>query len=439
MPNSLKDLFFMKNLLQLRKLFFVLVLLVPTLQAATVRLGVDVLEANAFEKIKGMKVGLVAHPASMNSGFVSTVDVFRRTEECKLVALFGPEHGVHGDEYAGAEVGDRTDPRTGLKIFSLYGKTRKPTPEMLKGLDALVFDLQDIGSRSYTYISTMKGCLEAAAESGIYFVVLDRPNPIGGDRIEGPMLEKGYESFVSGLPVPYVHGMTMGELAHYMRELLVPAYRKLIVVRMSGWERPMLWKDTGLEWIPTSPHIPYASSCAAYATTGIMGELSQVSVGVGYTQPFDLVGAPWIKASALAEALNLHWPNSAAAYKGLTGTKDFEMKVSPAPDGIWFRSARYKPFYSMFKGEGCEGVQIYLNPEKAETLVEINFRILAALNAPKLFKEAQKDNVDMFDKVCGSDEPRKWLAEERDLLPLFEKWKDSSKKFREAREKFLLY
>jgi uncharacterized protein YbbC (DUF1343 family) len=407
--------------------------------AATIRLGIDELSRDQFKPLAGKKIGLVCHPASVNADFISTIEVLRKSEEVKLVALFGPEHGVYGDEYAGVKVDDRVDQFTGLKVFSLYGKNRKPSPEMLNNIDALVFDLQDIGSRSYTFISSMKLCLEACAQQGIEFVVLDRPNPIGGERIEGPMVEKEFESYVSALPIPYVHGMTMGELALLVRDQVAPTYDKLQVVKMSGWRRSMMWQDTELRWVPTSPHIPYASSCASYATTGILGELGQVSVGVGYPLPFDLIGAPWLKARSLAGTLNTFWESPREAYQWLSGESDKEPLPTIAPKGIQFREARFKPFYAIYKDLGNEGVQIYANPREADTLIEINFRILKAIDAPKMFKQANSDQTSMFDKVCGSSEPRKWLTEGRDLSLLFQKWRESCEKFRKDREKFLLY
>lgn len=422
-----------------RILFSIFLFWTSILAAGPVKLGVDVLKDEAFAVLKGKKIGLVVHPASVNSQLTSTIEILQKTDRCKLVALFGPEHGIYGNEYSGITITDQTDLQTGLPTYSLYGNTRKPTSAMLQGLDALVFDLQDIGSRSYTYISTMKLCLEACAEAGIDFVVLDRPNPLGGERIEGPMVEKDFESFISKLHVPYLHGMTMGELAHMVKESIAPHYQKLHVVKMSGWKRSMVWEDTRLEWVPTSPHIPQASTCAAYAATGILGELGQLSNGVGYTQPFELIGAPWIKADLLAEALGNFWLSAKAYYQASSNHQPINMKSSYPPKGIRFRSAHFKPFYDSFKDEHCGGVQIYLDSKKAGTLVEINFRLLEALDAPKLFRQASADQISMFDKACGTDEARQWLIDGRDLHDLFEKWKTSCSKFREIRRKFLLY
>lgn len=395
--------------------------LVPTADAqppAPVKLGIDVLRERNFEPLRGKRVGLVVNPASVDSQLRSTIDVLREARGINLVALFGPEHGVYGDEYAGAKIEDRTDPRTGLPIHSLYGATRKPTKAMLDGIDVLVFDLQDIGSRSYTYISTMKLCLEACAENGKDFVVLDRPNPLGGVRVEGPGVEEKYESFISALPVPYIHGMTMGELARFTRDLVAHDYNNLTVIPMEGWTREMVWQDTGLTWIATSPHIPHCSSTWAYAATGIAGELMQISNGVGYTLPFEVVGMPGIDATALAESLHASFPVS---------------------KGLLFRPVRFKPFYATHKGEPCQGVQLHLDPRSAPSLVEINFRVLEALDAPRLIAAADPERHAMFDKACGTDAVRRALAERADLAPMFEQWKQGCEVFRAKRKPYLLY
>jgi uncharacterized protein YbbC (DUF1343 family) len=382
---------------------------------AQVKPGIDVLRDENFKAVANKRVGLVVNPASVDSKLVPTVDVLRAAPNVKLVALFGPEHGVYGDEYAGERVADKTDARTGIPAYSLYGANRKPTAGQMRDIDALVFDLQDIGSRSYTYIFTMKNCMEACSELDRELVILDRPNPLGGTRVEGPMLSKGYESGVSAFNVPYVHGMTMGELAQFVRDNLYPNFKKLSIVKMSGWRREMVWADTGLAWVPTSPHIPQASSCAAYAATGILGELKNVSNGVGYTLPFEIIGAPWIDGEKLADQLN-----------------------AQKLEGVYFRPVRYKPFYATFKDEPCQGVQVHIDAKRAATLVEINYRALAALGPNKLFGDASK-RLPMFDKVSGSDEPRVTLTESPDLEPLFKKWKLQCAQFREERKKWLLY
>jgi uncharacterized protein YbbC (DUF1343 family) len=411
--------------------------------AAPVRFGIDVLQDDGFKQLAGKRIGLVANPAAVDAKLRATSDVLAGAKAVKLVSLFGPEHGIYGNVYAGDKVDDEIDPRTGRKLYSLYGKTNRPTAEMVKDIDAIVFDLQDIGSRSYTYIATMKRVMESCAEFDKELMILDRANPLGGERVEGPGLVEGFESGVSSLPVPYVHGMTMGELAQFTREKFFPGFKKLTIIPMRGWKREMVWSETGHDWVPTSPHVPTARSAAAYAATGILGELYVVSIGVGYTLPFEMVGSPTIDGEALAEAM-------------------------PKDEGIIFRPVHFRPFYGTFAGEACRGVQVHIDPKTAKSLVEVNYRLLKYLGAKKLFAagdaKAQKQAEDaadarakksgkaqatrpvkfdartrMFDKVSGSDEPRKWLESGKPLDELFAKWRKECDAFRKEREKFLLY
>jgi uncharacterized protein YbbC (DUF1343 family) len=405
--------------------------------AQPVKLGVDVLREGGFEVLRGKRVGLVAHPASRDSRFVSTVDVLRGAGDVELVALFGPEHGVYGDEYAGDKIADRSDPRTGLPAYSLYGDSRKPTEAMLEGLDVLVFDLQDIGARSYTYISTMRASMEACAEAGVEFVVLDRPNPLGGERIEGGLVEEGFESFISHIAVPYVHGMTMGELAQLVRDKYTPGYEKLTVIKMSGWGRDMRWEDTGLKWVMTSPHIPDAEACAYYVATGIVGELFTVSIGVGYTQPFELFGAPGIDGEVLGEALNDYWKTPGRYYGGREGVVLEGVRRSRPPSGVRFRPVWFKPFYSRFAGEVCQGVQVYLDLDKKVNLVEINFKLAQAMGGEFIFGDGERDRS--FDIATGTNKARLLLMEGAPLEGLFADWRRQSEAFRKDREKYLLY
>jgi len=271
-------------------------------------------------------------------------------------------------------------------------------------------------------------------------VILDRPNPLGGERVEGPgTVEKQYESFVSFFSVPYVHGMTMGELAQLVNKQFYPDYKKLSVIKMTGWTRRMTWTETGREWIPTSPHLPHAKVAATYAATGILGELYVISNGVGYTQPFDIVGAPWVKGEALATAMNEYWTNPDDYYQPVAdGKKPTKAKPSPKPEGVTFRFVRFKPYYATFAKETCQGVQVHVDVPKAGALVEVNFRLLEALGAKEILAKAPKRH-EMFDKVCGSGEARAYLTESRDLAPLFEKWRQECEAFRAARAPFLLY
>src|SRR5438874_7041273 len=275
---------------------------------AQVQLGSEVLAATGFQELQGKRVGLITNPSGLNRGGESTIDLLRRAPEVKLVALFGPEHGLYGDMKAGVPIPERMDRRTGLPVHSLYGATRKPAPASLKGLDALVYDLQDTGVRSYTFISTMGLAMEACAEAGVEFLVLDRPNPLGGERVEGPMVEDRFRSFVGQWNIPYVYGMTCGELARMINgEGWIKAPCKLTVIPMNGWRRSMVWQDTGLAWVPTSPNVPRADSPLYYAATGLFGEMaggSGASIGTRLKRPFECVIAPWLDANRFSTAMN---------------------------------------------------------------------------------------------------------------------------------------
>lgn len=416
-----------------------------TLTSPRVKLGVDVLRENGFAELRGKRIGLIVNPASVAGDLTPTVDVLRKAPGVNLVALFGPEHGVYGDIYAGDKVDDTTDPRTGLPAFSLYGRTRKPTAEMLRGIDALVFDLQDLGARSYTYVSTLRDVIAGCAEHNVELIVLDRPNPLGGLRIEGGLVDEGFESHVSYIPTPYVHGMTMGELALFLRDRFNPDFRKLTVVKMQGWTRNMTWADTGLAWTPTSPHIPQAESVAAYVATGILGELGVLSNGVGYTLPFQIVGAPWIRADDLADALNQHFDSPGHAYLPRAATRPSAAAAlaHPAapprsPVGVYFQPVRFRPFYATFERTPSQGVHVRIDPHTPENLTEINFRLLRALDAPELLAKAPRRHR-MFDQVTGGPEARKILESGGDLAPLFGRWREVSEAFRKTREPYLLY
>ncbi|MDR0902359.1 MAG: DUF1343 domain-containing protein [Opitutaceae bacterium] len=259
-----------------------------------IMLGVDTLEAQGFATVAGKKIGLLSHPAGVNRNGVSTIDVLRRAPNTRLVALFGPEHGIYGSAPASQNIADTTDARTGLPAYSLYGKNRKPTPAQLKNLDALVIDLQDIGVRSYTFSVCMKYAIEACFENNVEVIVLDRPNPLGGLKVDGPVLDRSLFSGVGAYQIPYVHGLTMGELARMAAGtpgwLDVPeavrARGRLAVVRMGGWRRAMRWPDTGLNFVATSPHIRDFSAVMGYAMTGLGCQIGGFKHGIGTQYPF---------------------------------------------------------------------------------------------------------------------------------------------------------
>lgn len=388
----------------------------------TVTTGLQSLIDLGFTPLRGLRVGLVTNPTGVTADLRSTIDVLAHAPGVRLVALFGPEHGVRGDAAAGESVANGRDAATGLPVYSLYGKTKRPTREMLRGIDALVFDMQDIGSRSYTYITTMGRCMESCARYGVAFFVLDRPNPLGGERVEGNITEPGMESTVSAFPIAYCHGMTVGELARMINgEGWLPgdAKCKLTVIPMKGWHRDMTWDETGLPWVPTSPHVPHADTSLFYAATGIVGELSSLSIGVGYTLPFELAGAPGVGPIALANELNRrHLP------------------------GVTVRPMSWRPFYGAMKGQTCGGVQLYFtDPNKAE-LSRLNFEIMDALRkvAPsrKLFR-AKGEETRMFDLDCGTSKVRRAYEAGRSAREIWETWNKDSQRFRAQRKPYLLY
>jgi len=291
--------------------------------APTVMLGIDVLEEQGFRPLRGKRVGLLTHPAGVNGRGESTIDVLlraQRTSGVKLVALFGPEHGIYGNFKAAVNVADSTDVRTGLPVYSLHGTHRKPTPKMLAGLDAMVIDLQDIGTRSYTFVSCMLYTMAACFENGIEVIVLDRPNPLGGLKVDGPPLDAEWKSYVGAFRVPYVHGLTIGELARMAKDapgvMRVPgpgglnvseAHRqkgRLTVVPMRGWRRSMRWPETGLKWVPTSQYIQDFASVVGYPMLGLGTEIGKFSHGLpGPLYPFRTLAHPDIKLEALQKEL----------------------------------------------------------------------------------------------------------------------------------------
>ena len=276
-----------------------------------VYLGIDVLEANRFSVLKGKRVGILTHPAGVNRKGISTIDVLRRSRHLKVVALFGPEHGIYGDEKANQPIDDRIDAKTNLPIYSLYGRYRKPQPDMLANIDTLVIDLQDIGVRSYTYVSCMLYAMEACFENDVEVVILDRPNPLGGNKIDGPLLDIEWKSYVGAFPVPYLHGLTIGELAilaksmpNWMNiESKIRKQGRLKVIPMQGWKRSMLWPETNLDWIPTSPYIPNFAAVLGYAMTGLGAQEGSFSHGIGTPYPFRLLSHKKVTSDRLLKRL----------------------------------------------------------------------------------------------------------------------------------------
>jgi len=280
-----------------------------TAPAPAVRTGLDVFLESPPDVVRGKRVGLITNPSGVDAHLRSTVDLLAADRDIRLVALFGPEHGVRGDQGAGSAVGNSVDPKTRLPVYSLYGATRKPTPAMLRGLDALIFDIQDVGARFYTYTSTLALAMQAAASRGIPIVVLDRPDPLTGDLVAGPVLDSRWSSFIGMYPVPAVYGMTIGEYARFINgEFGIGA--NLTVVAMDGWHRAMWFDQTGLPWVMTSPGIPHFRTVVLYPVTGPIGD-TNLSVGVLTTEPFELVGGTFVQPWRLLAALEGRRPGGA--------------------------------------------------------------------------------------------------------------------------------
>ncbi|MEO7931585.1 MAG: DUF1343 domain-containing protein [Chthoniobacterales bacterium] len=380
---------------------------------AEVMLGIDVLEANHFDLLQGRRVGLVTNQTGVNSSGVKTRKILKNADGVKLVALFTPEHGLDGTEGAGKYITSRIDSLTGLPAYSLYGPNRKPSPGMLKGIDTLVFDMQDIGCRSYTYISTMGKCMQAAAENGIEFIVLDRPNPLGGNRVEGPGMEKEWISFIGQFPVPYVHGMTTGELAQMSnaRGWMGPKC-SLKIVRMRGWSRSMTWPDTGLRWVQTSPNVPRAMSPFYYVLTGLIGELSPPELGINTSEPFEIMATSWMNGGSFASYLN-----------------------SLDTPGVEFAPV------SGFKG--CNGVRIRIAPHTTTDLCATSMFMLSYMNktagSRSIFARTGGEALDLFYKSCGGKTIRHQIEAGVSPQKIAAGWEPYLRRFRSERSAYLLY
>jgi len=393
--------------MMLRVLLAALIFSCAAFNLHAVELGIDVLQKNNFDLLRGKRVGLVTNQTGVNSAGEKTRLILRK--HVNLVALYTPEHGLDGVEMAGVDVRSRRDPLTGLKAYSLYGDTRKPTPEMLAGIDVLVFDMQDIGCRSYTYISTMGKCLQACAEQGKEFIVLDRPNPLGGNRVEGMGIDPKWISFVGQFPIPYVHGLTMGELALMANAKGWMGPRaNLQVVKMRGWSRSMTWPMTGLRWVPTSPNIPLEMSPNYYVITGVVGELAGgLDQGLFSPRAFQILCAPWV-TSEMLYYLRAKCPGIAVDPYATTSGPGVIFHANPAGGGNLCTAALY-------------------------TLAECNRQSHGAI-----FSRASGEKMNLFSKVYGSDTIRHDLATKKPEQ-IIASWQPFLSRFRSEREPFLLY
>ncbi|MBS3904733.1 MAG: DUF1343 domain-containing protein [Simkania sp.] len=388
-----------------------------------VDLGVDCFFREGGDSfLQGKRVALLMNHTSYDSSLKSTEELFlEHANKYKLVALFAPEHGLHGLFHAEEAIVDSKS-KHNIHCYSLFGKHRRPTEAMLKDVDVIVCDLQDIGVRSYTYVSTLFYVMEEAAKLGIEVVVLDRPNPLGGLLVDGPMLEEAWRSFIGYVNVPYCHGLTIGELARFFNG----EYRigcKLRVVKMRGWERKMTFEDTGLSWIPTSPNIPEPDTPLFYASTGILGVLNFVNIGGGINLPYKIVGAPWVNADELADKLN-------------------KQKLP----GVVFVPFHYRPYYGAMKGKDCHGVQIVVRDKTAYRPLMVQYMMIGVLKSlyPHEFKQAVRSlkNVEkeLFCKANGNRFMLDQLSQETYISwSLIGYQEGLRQKYLNVRSKYLLY
>jgi uncharacterized protein YbbC (DUF1343 family) len=408
------------------KKYFILILLisiVTQLYPQKVSLGIDQLQRENFALLAGKKVGLITNQSGVNSKLELTLDIFRKAKNFKLIAVFSPEHGLKGLIGSGQNYENEIDTSSGIKYYSLYGKTQKPTPGMLKGIDVLVYDIQDIGCRSYTYISTLGFAMEAAAENNVDFVVLDRPNPLGGLRVEGNIVEDDFVSFVSRYKIPYVYGLTCGELARLLNEekMFKSGIKcNLSIVTMDGWMRQMKYGDTGLIWVPSSPNIPHQETPFYLVGSGILGELVVIGIGITYTLPFETFAAEWINADTLAAYMNkLNLP------------------------GVIFRPISYKPLYGSWENKILNGVQIHITDYDKVNLMELQFYFLQVQRElyPKenVFALATTLRMKMFDDVLGSDSIRIKFMKRFRVEDIHDYLNKDVERFREISKKYLLY
>lgn len=389
---------------------------------AKVRLGLDLIEEKWPNKLRGLNVGLLLNFSSFNSKFRWALDVFRKCKKFRLKAIFGPQHGIWGETQENMiEWEGSFEKKFHIPIFSLYGKTRKPTKEMLRDIDVFVFDLQDVGARYYTYIWTMDLCMEACKEEGKAFVILDRPNPINGEITEGPILKEDYASFVGRKPLPVRHGMTVGEIGFYFKQIYYESL-DFHVIKMEGYRRSMWFDDTGLFWPFPSPNMPSLETAIFYPGMCLF-EGTNISEGRGTTRPFEIFGAPFIEPEKLKRRLRY-----------------FDLK------GIALRPIFFKPTFHKYKDELCGGFMMPITNRKVFKPFKTAIAIIKAIKElyPKEFEWRKPPYEYEFEKLpidilCGTDRIRKEIEKGRDIEEMEEWWEEECRDFEKIRKEFFLY
>ena len=390
-----------------------------------VETGLDALVRNRFRPLQGLSVGVICNPTSVDKDLRHIADLLHESGRTHLGALFGPEHGVRGDAPYMAAVADERDPRTGVAVHSLYGTKKEslsPSPEQLRGVDALVFDIQDVGTRYYTYQATMMLCMEAAVRARLRFVVLDRPNPIGGTAVEGPRLRPGFESFCGLHDMAPRHGMTVGELASMFREERGWTDLELVVVECGGWQRRMYQRETGLPWVFPSPNMPSPETALVYPGMCLL-EGTNLSEGRGTTRPFELFGAPWIDSGALVDRLDA-------------------LKLP----GVRFRPVSFQPTFDKHTGSRCHGAELFVTDREAFRPFRTAVACISASRAlvPEEFawrREAYEfvEGIPAFDLLTGSERERKAIEAGQTLRQLERSWVPEERRFERRRRAFLRY
>lgn len=377
-----------------------------------VQFGIDVLLKERLDLIAGPRVGLISNAMAVTGDLTGTADALLKTPEVQLAALYGPEHGFSGGAHDAMLVNSSTDSRTGLPIHSLYGEHFKPTIEMLEDVDLLLFDIQSVGVRFYTYMTTLLYTMQAAATYGLPVVVCDRPNPIGGEIVEGPVLAPGFESFVGCGPLPVRHGLTIGELAQLFNiEWGVGC--DLTVVPCTGWRRDMWFDDTGLPWVPPSPGIPKLETAIVYPGTCFI-EGTNLSEGRITALPLEVVGAPWVAPWSLADALN-----------------------ASALTGVRFRPAFFEPTASKWADQPCAGVQVHVLNRNTFRPVTMGMQLVATIKA--LYDDHFTWQLPHFDHLAGTDQVRLQIDADTPVLDIVAGWQQELAEFANQRQKVLLY
>ena len=383
-----------------------------------VQLGNERLFDEAYSLVAGKRVGLLTNPSGVNSLLERTADRLHRTDDVRLTALFGPEHGLRGDAEDGVAVEGSIDPATGVPVCSLYGKTRQPDAAMLRDVDLVLCDIQDVGVRFYTFTSTLVELMKVCSDFGIPVVVLDRPNPIGGDLLEGNLLDPAFSSFVGVHPLPVRHAMTLGELALFLNEE-EDLGAEVEVVEMRGWRRTEYWAETGLTWVPPSPNMPTADTTIVYPGMCFF-EGTNLSEGRGTTRPFEQVGAPFVDGARLAEQLN----------------------SDPPASGARFRPVSFVPDTGKYANQTCEGVQLHVIDRELFRPVTAGFAALMTVARlwPEEFSWRIPDRgIHNFDKLAGTDRIRLAIDNGVELATLLSQWEEERQAFVACRQGYLLY